>query len=257
MNVTKGRQERPWRIILSGTNGVGKSTWAAAMPKPLFIDLENGTHHLDVERTYTETYPEFLDTVIALCEEKHEYKTLVVDSLDWLETLIHTSVVQDISKKEPNIKEVSDIGYGRGYNHSLRKLNHTLAQFDQVVAKGIGVCLICHTHVVQRQDPLLEDYGCYELKLHHKAAARAKEWCDFLLFANFVRRTASKGEGFKKRTRAVGDNSRVLHTTGSTGFEAKSRRPILNAEGEPELPLDFSAFKEAYQQAFKEKTDAA
>ena len=98
MNVTKGRQERPWRIILSGTNGVGKSTWAAAMPKPLFIDLENGTHHLDVERTYTETYAEFLDTVIALCEEKHDYKTLVVDSLDWLETLVHTSVVQDISK---------------------------------------------------------------------------------------------------------------------------------------------------------------
>ena len=257
MKVTSGRQERPWRIILSGTNGVGKSTWAAAMPKPLFIDLENGTHHLDVDRVYTETYPEFLDTVIALCEEKHDYKTLVVDSLDWLETLIQASVVQDVSKKEPNIKEVSDIGYGRGYNHALGKLNHTLAQFDQVVAKGIGVCLICHTHIVQREDPLLENYGVYELKLHHKAAARAKEWCDFLLFANFVRRTASTGDGFKKRSRAFGDNSRVLHTSGSSGFEAKSRRPIMNADGEPELPLEFSAFKEAYQQAFKGEKDAA
>ena len=257
--VTKGRKKRPPRIILSGTNGVGKSTWASQMPNPLFIDIERGTNALDVDRLYADTEADVLDICHELLEAKHDYKSLVIDSLDWLETLLQRSVVQQFSKKKEGIQDISDIEYGRGYMHTLKKLNATLDLFDELVNKNnMLICLICHTHVVNRQDPLLDPYDKIELKTHAKFGARVKEWCDFLLFANYDVRTVQRGEGFKKRNVAIGDESRILYTRGSTAFDAKCRLPIVDPKtGRYELELNFKAFYAAYKAAFADPTTKA
>ena len=49
-NVTRGKVVRPWRGLLYGVEGVGKSTFAAATPNPVFIGAEDGTDHLDIAR---------------------------------------------------------------------------------------------------------------------------------------------------------------------------------------------------------------
>lgn len=251
IKLVKGRVETPLNILVSGVNGVGKSTFASQMPKPLFIDLEKGTHHLDVNRVYAESDTQVLEILQELIDSKHPYKSVVLDSLDFYEALIHRSVVAEFSRKKEGIVDISDIEYGRGYSHALKKMRHTLGIFDKVIESGMNVCIICHTHTVTRQDPLLEPYQKIELKLHTKAASLVKEWTSFLLFANYEVRTVSRGEGFNKRTVAIGDDSRVLFTRGSTGFDAKSRRPIVNDNGKHQIALDFGAFIKSYNNAFK------
>tara|TARA_R110002012_G_scaffold25633_2_gene84504 strand:- start:3404 stop:4183 length:780 start_codon:yes stop_codon:yes gene_type:complete len=251
IKLVKGRVETPLNMVISGVNGVGKSTFAAGMPKPLFIDLEKGTNHLEVDRVHAQTDIEVLDICHELIESKHPYKTLVLDSLDFYEAMVHKAVVGEFSRKKEGIEDISDIEYGRGYSHALKKIRHTLNVFDKVIDSGMNVCLIVHTHTITHQDPLLEPYSKLTLKLHAKAANLVKEWTSFLLFANYQVRTVSRGEGFNKRTVAVGDDSRVLFTRGSTGFDAKSRRPIVNDQGKHEIPLDFNAFKTSYNNAFK------
>ena len=61
-----------------------------------------------------ESYIDVMKALDALVNESHDYKTVVIDSLDWLETLIWKQVCSD--NKVPSIEK---IGYGRGYNEAL------------------------------------------------------------------------------------------------------------------------------------------
>ena len=85
MKITKGKQQRAQRVVIYGVESVGKSTFAAQFPKPLFLDIEGGTSHLDVDRCEINTWKQLTD---ALAEAKAtDYKTIVVDSADWAERL--------------------------------------------------------------------------------------------------------------------------------------------------------------------------
>ena len=49
-HVRRGRISAPLRVLCYGAEGVGKSTFAAGAPKPLWLGAEGGTGHLDVDR---------------------------------------------------------------------------------------------------------------------------------------------------------------------------------------------------------------
>ena len=85
MKITKGKQTRAQRVVIYGVESVGKSTFAAKFPKPLFLDIEGGTSHLDVDRCEVSNWKQLTD---ALAEAKAtDYKTIVIDSADWAERL--------------------------------------------------------------------------------------------------------------------------------------------------------------------------
>jgi len=50
LKITDGKIKRAQKVVLYGSEGIGKSTFAAKFPNPLFIDTEGGTSHMDVRR---------------------------------------------------------------------------------------------------------------------------------------------------------------------------------------------------------------
>lgn len=48
--LTCGRQDVALKALIYGHEGIGKSTMAAMLPDPVFIDVENGTAQLPVAR---------------------------------------------------------------------------------------------------------------------------------------------------------------------------------------------------------------
>lgn len=50
LNITSGKVSRAQRVVLYGSEGIGKTTLASGMPDPVVIDLEDGSTHLDVRR---------------------------------------------------------------------------------------------------------------------------------------------------------------------------------------------------------------
>ena len=95
------------RVLVYGVEGIGKSTFAAGAPSPVFIQTEDGLGALQVDHFPIATrVSDVLDAIGSLFSDDHEFKTVVIDSLDWLETLIW----RDIEAKY----DAKDLAYGKG-----------------------------------------------------------------------------------------------------------------------------------------------
>ena len=151
-NIKTGKIKKPYLILMQGVDGVGKSTWASEAPSPIFLGNEDGTNYLDVARMPTpKTFKDVMQGISELTEGKHEYKTLVIDSLDWMETLAWAHVCS-----ENNWKNIEDPGYGKGYTIVLdtwKKMITALAMLRE--KRGMNIILIAHTLVKPFNDPNL------------------------------------------------------------------------------------------------------
>jgi hypothetical protein len=217
--VSKGIIKKPHLVLIAGVDGVGKSSFAAQAPNPIFIGSEDGTNNLDVTRF--PSMSKWSDVELALNElltTDHEYKTLVVDSLDWLEPVLYQHICDKYNVKSI---ELAAGGYGKGYVESLNewiKFNKILMRLRE--EKLMNIILIGHTEIVKFSDPTNQsDYDRFQLKLYKKSAALFREFVDSVLFANFE--TFAKKDGNK--TRAYGDGVRVMFTERRPGFDAKNR----------------------------------
>lgn len=87
--VKRGRSRKPPRIMAYGIEGIGKSTLAAGAPRPIFIQTDDGLGEIDCDKfPLAHTFDDVLAALSELASEAHDYETVVVDSLDWLERLI-------------------------------------------------------------------------------------------------------------------------------------------------------------------------
>ncbi len=50
LKISKGRLRKPLRVVMYGVEGIGKTTLASQFPKPIFLDTEGSTVHIDVDR---------------------------------------------------------------------------------------------------------------------------------------------------------------------------------------------------------------
>ena len=94
--LRKGKQEQPIRLVCMGIEGVGKSTFAAGSPAPIFLTTESGTAHLDIDRLpHPEAWADVMSALAELHDAPHDFKTLVVDSVTGLEPLLWACVCTD------------------------------------------------------------------------------------------------------------------------------------------------------------------
>ena len=219
-SIKKGPSTRPPKIMLIGQEGVGKSTAGAQMPNPVFLCGESGL----VGPQFADT-PSFTPTSwaesLAFCEELASnpsgYKTLVIDTLDWIEPMLYTHVVQAAKKNE--IKHIEDFGYGKGYVIAQQEARKMLAVLDKVNAAGLAVLILSHSQLKTVKNPEGDDYDHFESKVNTKVAGIFKEWCDAVLFARFE--IYVRKEGMK--VKAQGGTERIVQTTHSAAWDAKNR----------------------------------
>lgn len=238
LNVVKTNEVKPPRIVLYGGPGVGKTTFAASSDKPIFICTEDGLGQLTVDHfPLVTTFEEIIDHIDALVQEDHNYQTVVIDSLDWLENIIWTKVAADQGKTN-----IEDIGFAKGYIFALNYWREILNGLNFLRnSKGIMPILLAHSQIKTFQSPTTEPYDRYTLKLHAKASAVVEEWADAILYAGY--KTVTKGDKSKgEHVRGIGKGERLLYTEERPGFTAKNRYSLP-----AELPFAWEHFAEAIQ----------
>ena len=208
--IQKGIAKKPPRIVLHGIQKVGKSTFAAQAPNPVFLITEDGLTEIDVPHfQLATTLQEVWDYMAAIIKEDHEYKTFVVDTLDWLEKLIWNQVCAD-----HNIKSPEDLGYGKAYVFAMTYWEKFLNGIDKIRDKGLAIILLAHNEIKTHNPPDGSPFDRYQIKLHRHAAAKIEEWADAILFANF------KIYIQEKQKKATGSGERLIYTTPNPAWRA-------------------------------------
>ena len=226
------KNQRPHRILLYGVPGIGKTTWATSADSAVVIPTEDGQRQVSGQSfPLAKDTTNFLKYVQALNED-HQFRTLVIDSLDWLEKLIWASVASD-----HKVESIEGIGYGKGYQFAADKWQYLLDILELInINKQMTIVLIAHSQVIKHNDPTTDSYDRYAPRLHKFADAIVREWCDEVLFANYKTYTHEKDAGFNKKiTKASGAGERVIYTSERPSHLAKNR---LNLEYE--MPLAWS-----------------
>ena len=238
--IQRGKQPMPPRLMVYGTEGIGKSTLASNAPRPIFIQTEDGLNEIACEKfPLAASVDDVLAALTELGTEQHDYQTVVIDSLDWLERLIWDAVCREFRVSSI---EKADGGYQRGYVHALTHWRKVVDALNALrVGKGLAVILIAHAKVEKFEDPEATTYDRYSPRLHKHACALLTEWCDAVLFATRKIRTQTEDTGFgRTRTIAVSvgaeGGERVLRTVGGPSCVAKNRYDLP-----AELPLSWPA----------------
>lgn len=234
--VTKGKIKQPILTLCYGPDGVGKSTFGAKAPNPIFLGTEKGTANLDVARLPTpDSFKQVLQMIDELTREKHDFKTLVIDSIDWLEPMVWEQVCVD-----HNWKNIEDAGYGKGYVYAQKYWSDMISRLSALREKrSLNIIAIAHAQVKLAKDPQHQtEYDRYQLKLNEKAASLWREFVDSVLFANFEVFTKTE----KGKTKAFGDGARYIYTERRPGFDAKNRHGLPF-----QLPLEWDDFVSAME----------
>jgi hypothetical protein len=214
MKITKGKQQRAQRVVIYGVESVGKSTFAAQFPKPLFLDVEGGTAHLDTDRSEIDDAAA-LESAIRECQTA-SYDTIIIDSIDWTERMLVDQLLAEHKKKS-----VEDFGYGKGWVMAAEKMARLLGSLESLINAGKNVVLIAHSQVKRVEPPdLLAAYDRYELKMSKQCSPLVKEWADELWFFKFKTKTVESESG---RSKGIGGKERIILTTHSAAYDAKTR----------------------------------
>lgn len=237
---------KPPRVIIYGPHGIGKNTFASGAPKPVMINIEDGqpTNCPIDSFPQAKSFGDVMEAMMALYSEEHDFETLIIDSLDWLEPLIWAETVRRNNEGNPQKQwnSIEEAGYGRGYVAAL----DVWREYQEAINalrndKGMAVIQTAHADIKRYDSPETEPYDRYQIKLQKLASALVQEHADAVLFANF-KTSVAKTEIAKDKVqrRGIGAGTRVLYTEERPAFQAKNRYGLPT-----ELPLSWADFANA------------
>jgi hypothetical protein len=220
-SLRRSGDARPPRLLVYGVAGIGKTQLAASAPAPVFLQTEDGLGTIAADTFgLLRSFESVMEAITSLYTEPHDFQTVVLDSLDWLEPLVwqHTAEAN-------GWKDIEQPGYGKGYVAALDAWRAFLDGINGLRDdRGMAVILIAHADIRRFDSPETEPYDRYQPKLHDRAAALVQEHVDAVLFANYRITTLKSDAGFgKKVVRGVTGGDRLLHTVERPAFLAKNR----------------------------------
>lgn len=236
MKIIEGKELIPPRIVYYAVPGFGKTTFASKFPNPILVRTEDGARNIAMKKTEPiETFLQFRDTIDWLCNDPHDFKTVVIDTLDQLELLINKDVCAQEGKSD-----LGEIGFGRGEKKTAAYLSEMLGKLEYLnTDRGMIILILAHCMISEVKDPVNDPYSRFRININEKyCLPEVERWADCILFGNYKIRTVEKKTGTKKVIKPVGDfDDRVIHCEGRPQFLAKNR---YNLPSEIELTDDVS-----------------
>lgn len=234
----------PQKILIYGVQGIGKNTFAATFKAPVLLQIEDGSAALDIPAfPLCLNFQSVIDVIQALHGD-HQYKTLVLDTIDWLEPLLWTACCE-----ARGWQSIESPGYGKGYIELDNWWRHVMGGLDSLRHnKGMDIVVLAHSEVKRTEPPDTDPYDTYQIKMQKRAFSLWQEWADMVLFCNYKVNIQKAKTGMnEERTRGVGTGDRVIYT---------SERPAWKAKNRWSLPEEILIGKDKQWASFHEQLEA-
>lgn len=251
--IQQGAQRnRPLKWLIYSEPKLGKSHLCAGSPGVFFLDCERGSLEFDVGRALITDWGLFVDGLFWLEKAEHDFKTVVIDTLDSLERLACSFVAQRDGKA--SVKEVGG-GFGNGWAEVEELWHQLTSHLDRIqVKRGLNVIVLAHSDLERFKDPDSgQDWDRWTMRASKKTLGVFRGWVDEILFMK--REVTTK----TKRDMVGRQGSRVVFTDSGPGRIAGSRRGlpprIVIPDGDPERA--WKAMADAARKAAKKSKGAA
>lgn len=242
MQISKGVQRSPLKMVVYGSEGVGKSTFCAGAGEPIFIDAESGTLQIDTSRILVNGFEHALDAVADIIGTN--YKTVIFDSADALEKLATKELLV-----RTGWESIETPGYGRGYAEQAETFQEILRAADALVGDGKNVVFIAHAAIQRFADPAGDSFDRWTMSTPKKISPLLSEWCDVMLFADHDRSIITKKGDFGAEKKVAKEwGARIAFTEHRGSHDAKNRFNL------PEkIALNWSVFEGHINDFYKQK----
>lgn len=225
------------RIVLTGVEGIGKTSLVAHAPGAAIIQVGNETGYATllgagrapaIPEAHVTTWEQLLGLMDRLADNPPQ--VLGIDTAGGAERMCHEYVCKRDYKGEWG--ETGFTAFQRGYDTSITDWLLFLGKLDRLHRLGTTIILLAHCKVKPFNNPEGDKFDRYVADMHDKTWAATHRWADAALFFKFE--TIVKKEK-NNRTLGIGGDTRMLYTTRTDARDAKNR---YGMPPEIEMPSD-------------------
>lgn len=197
----------------------------------------------------TQNFDDLLAQIGDLTTGEHNFKTLVIDTLNGAERMCHELVCQRDFRGEWGDKGFAS--FGKGPEVSLADWRSLLTALDKLrEQRRMAILCLCHTKVKPFRNPEGADYDRFQPDMHEKTWSLSHKWADAVLFMNFE--TFVDQKDATKKGKATSSQARIMYAERRAAYDAKNRfglpqEIVLGDSGQASWNIFLNALKEGRQ----------
>ena len=232
-SIRRGVENAPRKIIIYGPPKIGKSTLVGSTADALLIPTEDRVKHINCAKTEVVQSFEEIMSIFEYLKTSKNFKSVIIDTLDWMEPLIHQYVCRKKGFKNGLIDDNDkQVNFGRGLKyHAVEGWKIFLQNCDVLREEaGLNIILVAHSAVEKVSPPDADSYDRYTMKLDKNAVAVVEEWADVIAFYNHEINVKKEDVGFNKKV------GKVLNVEGNRVLNLQASAPAWISGNSFNLP---------------------